>query len=131
MKNQNGFTLIELMIALAIIAILTSISLPAYNDYMKKTAVTEAVGIASSLIRNELSIDNATGRKYGENWEAPKDLKYTKTITVDNATGVVTATLSGALNGKTIIFTPNFDGGTSFTCDKGTLENKYRPKNCQ
>lgn len=131
MKNTKGFTLIEMMIAVAIIAILTAIALPAYNDYLKKSAVTEAVGISSSLIRNELSIDNATGDSYGSSWAAPTTMKYTKSIVVASDTGVVTATFSGGLDGKTLIFVPDFDGGTSFTCTGGTLDKKYRPKNCQ
>lgn len=49
MQNQKGFTLIELMIVIAIIAILAAIALPAYNNYVAKSQVTEAVSLASSF----------------------------------------------------------------------------------
>ena len=49
MQNQKGFTLIELMIVIAIIAILAAIALPAYNNYTAKSQVTEAVSLASSF----------------------------------------------------------------------------------
>ena len=49
MQNQKGFTLIELMIVIAIIAILAAIALPAYNNYVAKSQVTEAISLASSF----------------------------------------------------------------------------------
>ena len=49
MQNQKGFTLIELMIVIAIIAILAAIALPAYNNYVAKSQVTEAVSLASGF----------------------------------------------------------------------------------
>ena len=49
MQNQKGFTLIELMIVIAIVGILAAIALPAYNNYVAKSQVTEAVSLASSF----------------------------------------------------------------------------------
>jgi len=49
MKNQKGFTLIELMIVIAIIGILAAVAIPAYSDYLKRSKVAEAVSLLSGL----------------------------------------------------------------------------------
>ena len=52
MKKQQGFTLIELMIVVAIIGVLSAIAVPAYKDYVAKSAVTSAMGTVKSLLTN-------------------------------------------------------------------------------
>ena len=49
MKKQQGFTLIELMIVVAIICILAAVAIPSYNDYTARSQVTEAMNLASGL----------------------------------------------------------------------------------
>ena len=49
MKTQKGFTLIELMIVVAIIGILAAVAIPAYSDYLKRAQVTEAIGLMGGL----------------------------------------------------------------------------------
>lgn len=144
-KNmQGGFTLIELMIVVAIIAILAAIAIPAYNDYITRAQVSEAVSLAGGL--------KAPLAEYGANtnsWptlvaptatatatQIPATLtgKYatiTNTIGGTYPAGTVTATMtSGRANTQTILFV-TADGGATWTCNTGTVLSKWRPQACR
>ena len=132
MKTQNGFTLIELMIALAIIAILSSIAIPAYKAYVTKARVSEGIEIARDA-RRHVEIDYATGEsKLGASFEAPKNMKWTKSVDV-NENGSVTVEHDAPDAKGTIIFVPTFEssGHITWACTTGTLKKDFRPKNCQ
>lgn len=127
MKNvQKGFTLIELMIVVAIIGILAAVALPAYQDYTVRSKVSEAVIAATSpkaLISeafqtNGLAGVTAAADEYATRPQAEKQSKVVENVEIDNATGAITVTLKGATAaglpddaaGKTLIFTPNVQG---------------------
>ncbi|MBP3221214.1 MAG: pilin [Neisseriaceae bacterium] len=113
---QKGFTLIELMIVVAIIAILAAIALPAYQDYTKRSRVSEAVtlaGGAKTAVAEYFSNENAWPSSVKEAGIASKstDIKGKAVDSLSVNKGVITVTLSDKVKkGETIMFTPSAKG---------------------
>ena len=97
---QKGFTLIELMIVVAIIGILAAIALPAYQDYTVRSKVSEMIVAASSpksLMSEAFQSDGLAGvtaaaTEYNGRAQAEKQSKYVNDIQIDPANGVITVT---------------------------------------
>ena len=137
MKNQKGFTLIELMIVVAIIAILAAIALPAYSNYTKKAKVSEVILAASSL-RTDVSEYVASNNSLPPTTWKPdfQQTQYVDKLEWNGKSIVATAKGVGddLIDKKTITLTPTGDGKNgvvpSWSCG-GSIDAKYRPGSCQ
>jgi type IV pilus assembly protein PilA len=143
MKLQKGFTLIELMIVIAIIGILAAIAIPAYQDYTVRAKVSEGLNLAGAakLAVSETfdSVGSFKGanQSYGLPAAASISSTYVSQISAANNTITITykATAGGnpSVGGQDIILTAStlVPGAVSWNCTGGNVAGKYRPANCR
>ena len=130
MNKQKGFTLIELMIVVAIVGILAAIAIPAYQDYTIRARVTEGLSMASAA-KVTVSENMQTGQtNLGLGWTFPGATDNVSTVTVASSTGVITVTTTAAAGPTTVTMTPQLVSGMVTWACSGTPAN-YVPSNCR
>nr|WP_315848703.1 pilin [uncultured Rhodoferax sp.] len=158
---QKGFTLIELMIVVAIIGILAAVALPAYQDYTVRAKVTEGLTLAASA-KTAVAENAANGVNFANGWVSPSATKNVTSVAIADATGSITITYTAAiaasgantlilhplnantaLSGSSTSSTIPTAGSITWICtsagsptaptglSNGTILAKYVPANCR
>lgn len=137
-RTRLGFTLIELMIVVAIVGILAAIALPAYQGYTARAQATEAITVSAGLRSGVAMFYNENqsfpqGAEISTVYDGTLQGRYVSQVDL-GANGVITITFaSGILDGQTIVLTP--DEGTAqisgWDCTAGTVNGRYLPRACQ
>ena len=140
MKKQQGFTLIELMIVVAIIGILAAIAIPAYQDYTIRAQVSEGINLAAGSKTAVTEFYQDTGGWPADNTaagvEVPASIngKYTTSVTI--AANSITVAYGASANANIAASTLTLvavdrTGAVEWDCTSANLPNKWVPAACR
>ena len=138
--KQKGFTLIELMIVIAIVGIIASIALPAYQDYLARTQMTEALTLASGSKTAVAEFFSNRGRYPATNRSAgvasPRSVTGIYVSSVSIVNGVIHAhmrstSISESIKGERLTLSPvTHSGSVEWDCSS-LAADKYLPSTCR
>lgn len=135
-KIQQGFTLIELMIVVAIIGILAAVALPAYQDYTTRGRVTEILGLMTGFKPTISENIAANGGAIGAGMckgvvDITTATTNTSSVACTDATGVLTGTGTSKAQNAVLVLTPTLGSGVvNWKCTT-TTATKYVPSECR
>ena len=140
--KHQGFTLMELMIVVAIIAILAAIAIPAYQDHLIRSQVSEGISVAGTARAAVWEYASNHGSLPTHNPDAglpdPVDISSKYVSQVKIGTGGIEVTYGNdantAINGSTLVIRPALaadESAVNWDCSEGTLPPQYRPTRCR
>ncbi|MDZ7748787.1 MAG: pilin [Halofilum sp. (in: g-proteobacteria)] len=140
--HERGFTLIELMIVIAIIGVLAAVAIPAYQNYVARAQVSEGLRMASDFKTSVSQIHGETASldpidSGAEGLPAAGSVTGNYVSSIEVADGVITVTFNtttayAGVGGNTLVLTPDVGGGSiEWRCSSPGIPSQYLPSTCR